>query len=126
VRLGRLFAGLPLSHFGRELFMKDITGTRELSYAELEHKVEDLEDCMTQNDELMQKVYAENQAMRDEISDWHKVKGFEPKGALYNLDYFIEKYNGYSKERVILRAYAYMMALRNVYEQRQNLKGDQG
>ena len=34
--------------------MKDITGTRELNYAELEQRIEEAEDCMTQNDELMQ------------------------------------------------------------------------
>lgn len=34
--------------------MKNITGTRDLSYAELEQRLEDCEDCMTQNDELMQ------------------------------------------------------------------------
>ena len=50
--------------------MKDITGTRELSYAELEHRVEELLQIIDANDRYMQEEEDKIQKLRKEVHEF--------------------------------------------------------
>ena len=77
---------------------------KEPNYAELERKVEELSK--------------QNEAMQETIADWYRTKRDHEKRLLMIPQYFFEKYKDWPKELLILEIQAYMMALRNLHQDR--------
>jgi chromatin segregation and condensation protein Rec8/ScpA/Scc1 (kleisin family) len=91
----------------------------ERNKEQLVHNVMELEDIceatetyMQEEAARMEKLEAENKAMKQEITEWYTVKkGLPPKDMMRDLDYFFDFHKDDTKEELIIEAYKYMMAL---------------
>jgi hypothetical protein len=73
----------------------------------LVHRVMELEDIITTNDEQLQHIQAENTAMQEEIRSWNRrAKGRPPSWTgegIGDLRHYFDKYYSKTKEDVLVQ-----------------------
>ena len=90
----------------------------EESKDNLVHRVIELENCMTSHDEEMQKMEAENHALKRKLEEMMYLKKRHVDRdwlAIYSPEYYLRTYADYSKQDLMLEIMDLRITLRGMF-----------